>query len=241
MRDLIRGGTNEVALVVPEGWTARQIAGRMDELGIFSRNDFMTIVNSGQHPVLTKFDFFKDKPIKAGLEGYLFPDTYRIFKDASAEKVMIKMLENFGRKFTPELREETRRQKKTTSDIVTMASLIEKEVVSDEDRVIVSGILWKRLHMGIPLQVDATIVYITGKKTTKVSLEDIKIDSPYNTYKYRGLPAGPISNPGLSAIRAAIYPKDSPYLYYLSTPDGRTIFSKTLEEHNEAKARYLTK
>jgi UPF0755 protein len=95
------------------------------------------------------------------------------------------------------------------------------------------------MKIGMPLQVDATISYITGKKGTGISIEDTKIDSPYNTYKYGGLPAGPICNPGLGSIKAAIYPKNSDYLYYLSTPDGKTIFSRTLEEHNIAKAKYL--
>jgi len=104
---------------------------------------------------------------------------------------------------------------------------------------VVSGILWKRLKNNIPLQVDATISYITGKKTTEISIEETKIDSLYNTYKYKGLPLGPVCNPGLESIKAAIYPKNSEYWYYLSTPEGETIFSKTLEEHNIAKAKYL--
>jgi UPF0755 protein len=104
---------------------------------------------------------------------------------------------------------------------------------------LVSGILWKRLKAGIPLQVDATITYLTGKKTTKIPLEDLKIDSLYNTYKYPGLPPGPICNPGLESILAALYPEKSDYWYYLSVPEGKTIFSKTLEEHNIAKEKYL--
>ncbi|MEK6879450.1 MAG: endolytic transglycosylase MltG, partial [Nanoarchaeota archaeon] len=105
------------------------------------------------------------------------------------------------------------------------------------DREIVSGVLWKRLKAKVPLQVDATLVYITGRK--EVSESDKKINSPYNTYYYRGLPKGPISNPGLSAIKAAIFPEASHYWYYLSAKDGKTIFSKTLEEHNRNKAIYL--
>ena len=118
-----------------------------------------------------------------------------------------------------------------------MASLIEKEVKSDVDRKLVSGILWKRLEAKIPLQVDATLVYITGRR--EIYEADKKINSPYNTYYYRGLPKGPIANPGLSAIKAAIYPQSSSYWYYLSAKDGMTIFSKTLEEHNSNKAKYL--
>lgn len=221
--DLTKGGTNEVVLLIPEGWTARQIAERMDEKGLASGKEFLAIVTERK------------------LEGKLFPDTYRVFKNVSAEGIAELLTANFEKKLTPQLHEEIERRGKTVSEIVTLASLIEKEVVSDEDRALVSGVLWRRLKIGMALQVDATVNYITGKNTPRASAEDIKIDSPYNTYKYRGLPAGPIGNPGLSAIRAAIYPKESPYLYYLSTPDGRTIFSRTLEEHNEAKAKFLTR
>ncbi len=117
--------------------------------------------------------------------------------------------------------------------------MLEREVKSFEDKKLVSGILWKRLEKGIPLQVDATITYISGKKTTQIPLEDLQIDSPYNTYKYKGLPLGPISNPGLDSILAAIYPQKNDFWYYLSTPEGKTIFSKTLQEHNLAKTKYL--
>ena len=114
----------------------------------------------------------------------------------------------------------------------------EKEVKSFEERKLVAGILWKRLKGNVPLQVDATISYITGKKTTKISKEETQIDSPFNTYKYKGLPLGPICNPSLDSIIASLYPENSEYWYYLSAPDGKTIFSKTLEEHNIAKTKY---
>ncbi|MDP3143282.1 MAG: endolytic transglycosylase MltG, partial [Candidatus Omnitrophota bacterium] len=107
----------------------------------------------------------------------------------------------------------------------------------DSDRPIVAGVLWKRLEAGVPLQVDATLVYITGRN--EIYEADKKINSPYNTYLYRGLPKGPIANPGLSAIKAAIFPETSPYWYYLSAKDGATVFSKTLGEHNRNKANYL--
>ncbi len=236
--DLVRGGTNERMIIIPEGWSVKDIATYLEREGIVSSEDFLAVA---EHQELNNFKFLEAIPAKATLEGFLFPDTYRIFKDAKPEDIAIKMLENFDRKVTPELRQEINRQGKTLFKIITMASLIEKEVRKDEDRVLVSGILWKRLKIGMALQVDATITYLTDKKDTKVSREETKIDSPYNTYKYPGLPAGPIANPGLSAIRAAIYPKDSPYLYYLSAPDGRTIFSRTLEEHNAAKAKYLAR
>jgi len=120
-----------------------------------------------------------------------------------------------------------------------MASLIEKEVATDEDRKIVSGIFWKRLKNHYPLQSCATVAYALGVDKWRYSVNDTQIESPYNTYKYIGLPAGPISNPGLSAIKAAIYPQESDYNYFLSKPDGETVFSRTLREHNLAIQKYL--
>jgi UPF0755 protein len=237
--DLARGGANEFTMVVPEGWRAEDIALYLDRNKIITSSDFLEYIST-EHAIFKEFNFLNDKPAGVGLEGYLFPDTYRVFTHSESSDIVEKMLTNFDKKLTVDLRNEIVRQGKTIFEIITMASLIEKEVVSDDDRALVSGVLWKRLEAGIPLQVDATIVYIRGLRSSRVSLEDTLVDSPYNTYKYLGLPSGPIANPGLSAIRAALDPQKSPHLYYLSTPDGETIFSRTLEEHNIAKAKYLT-
>lgn len=161
-------------------------------------------------------------------EGYLFPDTYEIPPGATAEELVSMMTDTFRKKVG-----------NASKDVVIMASILEKEVKEQEDKRIVSGILQKRLHAGMALQVDATVNYITGKRDSQVSRADTSIDSPYNTYKYRGLPPGPISNPGLESIQAASDPVKSPYWYYLSTPEGKTIFSKSSEEHAQAKAQYL--
>lgn len=241
---LIKGGSNERTVVIPEGWSTFDIEDYLRAEHLADSTPFRTSVNGhAAKQFETSFEFLRDKPENLGLEGYLFPDTYRIFVGASSTALVGKMLENFDKKLTPDLRDEIRKQHKTIFEILTVASLIEQEVRTREDRAVVSGILWKRLEVGIPLQVDATLLYAkevkTGQSSIIISAEDKKIDSPYNTYKYRGLPKGPISNPGINAIRAAIYPKSSPYLYYLSAPDGKTIFSKTLEEHNTAKAKYL--
>jgi UPF0755 protein len=186
-----------------------------------------------------KYDFLADIPQYAtSLEGYLFPDTYYFNYGDTAIEVAKTMLANFGEKLTSKLRSEIKNQGKTIYEIVTMASLIEKEAATDTDRKLISGVLWKRLDAGMRLQVDATVLYATGK-TGSVSIEDTKTDSPYNTYMHAGLPAGPICSPSLNSILAAIYPQDSPYWYYLATPEGKTIFSKTLEEHNAAKYKYL--
>ena len=246
------GDIIKVVLTVPEGFILEQIQEKLSRIFNGTRTVLVPLVEEYKK----EFQFLEDAPANATLEGYLFPDTYQSSYNTSAEEIIRKMLENFDRKLSQDLRKEISRQKKTIFEIITMASMIEKEVKTKEDKELVSGILWKRLERGIPLQIDATISYITGKQTTnpagpstqcvecsaygvKISKEETQIDSPYNTYKYRGLPIGPISNPGLESILAAIYPKSSQHWYYLSTPEGETIFSRTLEEHNRAKAKYL--
>ncbi|MFA7663080.1 MAG: endolytic transglycosylase MltG, partial [Patescibacteria group bacterium] len=171
--------------------------------------------------------------------GYIFPDTYHITTTATAEEIMDKALSNFGNKLTPELRAEIKAQGKTIYEIITLASIVENEVAKAEDMKIVAGIFWNRLDIGMGLQSDATINYITSGKTTRPTADDLKIDSPYNTYKYRGLPPGPIANPGIASIEAVINPTKTDYLYFLTTPDKQTIFSKTFEEHVAAKNKYL--
>lgn len=244
-KGIIAGGA-ELTITIPEGWTAKEIGAYLDRQGIVRQQNFEKITGPNAPSLfLETFAFLKEKPAHDGLEGYLFPDTYRFYANTPTKDVVIRMLENFDVKLSNDLREEISRQRRTIYEVITMASLIEKEAALDADREIVSGILWKRLGLGIPLQVDATLVYIRNQKSEtrnrvdKISLADIKLDSPYNTYKYKGLPKGPIANLGMSAIRAALYPKKSPYLYYLSTPEGRIIFSRTLEEHNVAKAKYI--
>ncbi len=228
---IVIGGTNEVLVTIPEGFTLKQIEDRLVAANLAKAGEIVNYRFSAAPPVLSS------NPKTASLEGFLFPDTYRFFKDAVLSDVISKMVANFDDKLTSDLEMAISQSKYNLYQMITMASLIEKEVKSDADRKIVSGILWKRLKAGVPLQVDATLAYITGRRD--IYDADKKINSSYNTYYYRGLPKGPIANPGLSAIRAAIYPENSPYWYYLSAKDGRTIFSKTLEEHNRNRAIYL--
>jgi len=239
----------EITLI--EGWNLRDIGWYFEGKGMFMAEELFELVGfplidyseTTDLPEPKDFSldyyFLEDKPENVNLEGYLFPDTHQVGIGESIEEIVRRLLDNFDRKLVPDLREEIQNQNKTIFEIITMASLLEKEVRTLEEKKLVSGILWKRLENNMPLQVDATITYITGKKTTKISKEDTEIDSPYNTYKYLGLPLGPISNPGLESILAALYPEESEYWYYLSLPSGETIFSKTLEEHNLAKAQYL--
>ena len=245
---LVRGGTEEHTITIPEGWNIYDIANYLENNSLSSRSEFLAVANgedSRAWALLEKeFTFLSDiPPGSRRLEGYLFPDTYRIFAHTPTIDIIRKMLSNFGQKIKPSLETDASRTV-TLFEVVTMASLLEKEAKEENDQAIVSGILWKRISLGFGLQVDATINYarrmiLGAAPKSRLSTEETKINSPYNTYKYRGLPKGPIANPGLSSLGAALLPKNSPYLYYLSTEDGTIIFSKTLEEHNTAKAKYL--
>ncbi|MDD2913435.1 MAG: endolytic transglycosylase MltG [Candidatus Pacebacteria bacterium] len=228
---LSKGDTIKKRITIIEGWNIEDIGNYLAEQEICSKEEFFNIVNED---FSDQFSFLKDKPKNLNLEGYLFPDTYEMNINSSCRDIVFKMLSNFKEKI-----DNTSIKGKTIFEIINMASLIEKEVRTFEDKKIVSGILWKRLEIGMPLQVDATIAYITKKKTTRISLEELKIDSPYNTYLYKGLPLGPISNPGLSSIVASINPEKSDFLFYLSTLEGETVFSRNLTEHNIAKQKYL--
>jgi UPF0755 protein len=166
------------------------------------------------------------------LEGYLFPDTYRFYAGTPAETVVRKMLDTYEAKIA------SLKNQPDHADL-TLASLVESEVKTDADRAKVADILKRRLAAGMPLQLDSTVNYATGKSSPAVSSNDLAVNSPYNTYKYKGLPPGPIANPGMSSISAALAPTPNPYWYFLTAPDGTVIYSQTLVEHNAAKAKYL--
>ena len=231
---IAQGDTIKDNVTILEGWDNNDIGKYLESKNICSQKYFLSLTKKDYS---NKFSFLADKPKANDLEGYLFPDTYQISKGESCEDILNAMLENFDKKMTPSIKLEIKHQKKSIFEIVTMASLIEKEVRTLDDKKIVSGILWKRILIGMPLQLDSTINYITGGNHPSVSIKDTKIDSPYNTYKYYGLPKGPISNPGLDSIMASIYPKTTNYLFYLT--DGKTIFSETLEQQNAAATKYL--
>jgi len=185
------------------------------------------------------YSFLIDKPADQGLEGFLFPDTYRVYKKSETAHIIEKMLDNFDQKLSEDLRTEIKRQEKTIFEIVTLASIIEQEVRTVKDRKLAAGIFYKRLEQSIPLESDATVNYVTGKQKLQPSYKDTKAESLYNTYLHPGLPPGPICNPGLDSLEAAVYPEESDYLFFLTKPDGSTVFSKTYEEHLANKRKYL--
>lgn len=229
-------GSNEKTIKILEGWTNKDIADYLAEQGITTKEEFLS---TAKGDFAGQFDFLADKNAEVGLEGYLFPDTYRIYNNASTEDMVKKMLANFDKKLTPEMRAEIAKNKMTIFDTIILASILEKELKNYEDKRKAASVFYKRLNANMALQADSTVNYITGKKTTSVSAEDLKIDSSYNTYKYRGLPPGPICNPGLDSIKAAIYPEKNNYWYFLTDKAGQAYFAETLAEHGGNRIKYL--
>lgn len=220
---LVRGeyGLEETRIVIPEGLTNKEVA------AIFAR-------------ALPKFSAREFLSLAAKKEGYLFPDTYYFLPNVSASVVIATMEENFDKKIS-EIEPLVQIFKKPIKDIVVMASLLEKEARTTDTRRRIAGILWKRLRLGLLLQVDAVFPYIFEGKAYDLTTGDLFVDSPYNTYKYKGLPLGAISNPGSDALRAAVTPIDTPYLYYLSDKNGEMHYAKTHDEHLLNRAKYLGK
>lgn len=232
---------DELEIKIIEGWSSVEIGEYLEEQGIFSIQEFLNLTQTTDTREIipdAQFSFLKDKPATQGLEGYLFPDTYRVYTDITGPELIEKMLANFDIKLNQELRDEIAAQGKTIFEIITLASIIEHEVRQKEEREIAAGIFWKRLEIGKRLESDATINYVTGKNTTMPSFEDLEVDSKYNTYRNDGLPPGPICSPSLDSIKAVIYPQESDYLFFLTKPDGTAVFSHTYEEHLENKSKF---
>jgi len=245
LRKIAAGDILKEKLTILEGWDVHDIANYLEQKHIFSRDDFLLAAKSGDKELqnifdsesFLSFDFSGSNGYVPGLEGFLFPDTYEFIFGSSISNFLREMLANFKTKISDDLKAEIKRQGKSLYDVLIMASLLEKEVKTYSDKQVVAGILWKRLANGWPLQVDATINYALDKPNSKLSLDDLQFNSPYNTYIHKGLPPGPICNPGMESIKAAVYYKESPYWYYLSKPNGATIFSTTFEQHKAAKAK----
>jgi UPF0755 protein len=228
---------NETKVTFPEGTSAQDMAAVLKSKG-FDGDNFLNIVKTGTG-AKTDYEFLKNKPEKAGLEGFLFPDTYIFFRDTNEANIANRMLLNFDEKLNSDMRLEIEKRGKSIFEIVTMASILEKEVKTPEDMKIASGIFWDRIEAGMPLQSCATVAYVLGKEKKQYSYDDTRTPSPYNTYINKGLPPGPIDNPGINAINAAIYPTKTDYIYFLTDPEtGKTIFSKTIAEHEANKAKY---
>ena len=168
------------------------------------------------------------------LEGYLFPDTYTFPDKTSARDAVRMMVDRFEKEWRPEWTDQARSMKLTRHDIVTLASIVEREVRRDEERPVVAAVYLNRLKIGMPLMADPTVTYALGKKPGRVSLKDLRVKSPYNTYLRTGLPPGPIASPGAASMRAALQPAKVPYRFFVAAPDGHHEFRRTYAEHLEA-------
>ncbi len=212
-------GLEEIRITIPEGLNIKEVAQIFKEhLSLFDVAEFL-----------------RDAP-----EGFLFPDTYFVLPNSSSTDLISRMKNNFDKKIEP-LRSDISMSGITTEDLIIMASIIEEEAKTEEAKKIVSGILWKRIELGMPLQVDATFSYINGKNTYTLTAEDLKINSPYNTYTNLGLPPTPISNPGIESIEAALYPTPTEYVYFLSDLDGNMYYAEDFEGHQRNRELYLRK
>jgi UPF0755 protein len=227
-------GSREATVTIPEGYTIVQIDALLASMNLIEQGEFADCTRE------CDFSSFTFIPGSGELEGYLFPDTYFVTSENfSVQKFTERLLRTFQERVVEGSAEGVQNSGRSLHDIVTMASLIERETRRDDERPIISGILWKRYDNDWGLDVDATVRYAVGKMTEPLTRDDLNIDSPYNTRRFAGLPPGPIANPGMRSIRAAIEPEISPYWYYLHGTDGSIHYSETNEEHNTKKARYL--
>ncbi|MHB0912420.1 MAG: endolytic transglycosylase MltG [Armatimonadota bacterium] len=201
-------------ITFPEGWTADQMADRLEK----------------EHLA----EGFRAKA--RGMEGYLFPDTYLVPLDMTADDAIKMMRDCFQSKIRP-LEKDISASGMSLHQVVTLASLIEREAKVPQDRALISAVLRNRLASGMRLECDATVIYALGGKKKRLFYKDLAVESPYNTYKHFGLPPGPIANPGLPSIEAALHPARADYLFYVARPDGSHIFSRTFEEHKRAIER----
>lgn len=224
--------TESVKIMIPEGYEFRQIADAVAESGIVSREEFCNVAENGNFD----YEFLKDIPKRENrLEGYLFPDTYLFDTKSNAESIINTMLSRFDEVFTKEYEKRAQKLDMTVDEIVTLASIIEREAQGDVDRDNVASVFHNRLKSEeYPyLQSCATVQYVLKERKPVLSTQDTKIDSPYNTYKNPGLPVGPIASPGAEAIKSALYPADTDYLFFVLDSGGTHRFAKTYEEHLE--------
>lgn len=235
---LAQGQTSSISFTIPEGFTLSQIVDRLAAKGLINRDKFMDLAAHGQF----NYDFLKGLPAGPNrLEGYLFPDTYRVTKNTTEEQIINMMLERFAREITPEFKTKAAKEGLTVNQAVTLASIVEREAKVDDERPKVAAVFLNRLKKGWKLESCATVQYALGKPKARLFDKDLKVASPYNTYIHKGLPPGPIASPGEPSLEAAVNPAKVDYMFFVVFEDGKHIFSRTLQEHNRNKAAYLKK
>ncbi len=226
LNTLSEGKSELLSLKVPEGYTAEQIGQELEKLKATTPDEFLRTAKDPQ--VLKKLGI--EGP---SLEGFLFPETYRIPMAAGSEALLELMVRQFQDSVGDDFEKKCRERGLTPYKLVTLASIVEKEAKRDDERSLVAGVLYNRLHQKIRLEVNATLNYVLNNKNPWITNEQINTQSPYNTYQHRGLPPTPICNPGLASIQAVLEPAQVPYLYYVGKGDGSNLFATTLEEHKK--------
>jgi UPF0755 protein len=241
---LQHGRLREVSVTIPEGKRAEEVAALLEERGIVESSTFLDLVRSSA----PAYDFLQDRPADAptSMEGFLFPETYLIPEDYDAQQVLDLLVMTFAESFTAEMRQAAAEADMSVYEVVTLASIVEREAVVAEERSIIASVYLNRLEQGMYLQSDPTVQYALGYQEDSgqwwkipMSLEeDVVVDSPYNTYMYPGLPPGPICSPGLASMQAVLEPADTPYLFFFSKFDGSHAFAETYEEHLQNQELY---
>lgn len=224
-----------VFFTIPEGYEVHEIATLLETEGLINKEEFYRVLQEETFD----YKFLEGVSREYNLEGYLFPDTYEIESGASEYDIVVKMLDRFDEKFKDEYYDRALELGMTIDEVVTMATIIEREAMKDEEREIISSVFYNRIKDGYLLQSCATVQYILGERKTVLSIPDTQIDSPYNTYMYTGLPPAPIASPGEASIIAALYPADTNYYYFVTkeTNDGSHYFNETLSGHNSDAAK----
>jgi len=224
-----------VKFTIPEGYSLVQIMEKLKGLGVVSPESIQAALETE----IYDYDFISQIPDREKkLEGYLFPDTYEIYKETSAEAIVDKLLSRFNNIFTKEYKNRAKELNMTIDQVVTLASIIEREAKLDSERKTISAVFHNRLKKKMLLQSCATIQYILKEQKEELTYKDLEIESPYNTYKHIGLPPGPIASPGLKAIEAALYPENTDYLYFFTKDDSSHVFSRTYNEHISAQNKF---
>ena len=235
---LLREGSAELlSFTVPEGYTIDQVANLLDSEGFVSREEFLSALKQPDF----KFTYLAELPEgQSRFEGFLFPDTYTVSPEMSGQEIVQLMLDQFEEIYTPEYKKKAQELGMSDLEVITLASIIEREAKKPGDRPLISAVFHNRLKEGMLLQSCATVQYALGEVKPVLNYSDLQLESPYNTYLNLGLPPGPIASPGAASIKAALFPAEASYLYFVAKPDGSHVFSNTLEEHNEAKRKYIS-
>ena len=223
----VSGETTKIKFTIPEGFGVKEIAKRLADEGIVDEDTFLRKAKR-----FAPYDYIEKKSeAHYYCEGFLFPDTYTLEGDVDADTILKMMAEDFDQRLTPALREQAAAMNLSIYDLVTLASLVEKEARFAEDRPIIAQVFFKRLRIGMPLQTDTTLQYLMDGPKEDVSIEDTKMESPYNTYQHVGLPPGPVASPGMASIEAVLHPADTDYLYFVADRQGHNLYSNTYQEH----------